>query len=354
MASKKHFLRLSVLCIFAAAFFTAALVMIRLQLFMSEPLQLKQTVEFEVPNGSSVTSVNRRLFEAGLVGSPIFLAWHARLHNQIAIQAGEYRLEPGITTLQTLEKMLSGDVVQYSVSLIEGWQVKDVLTMLIETPRLQSELRGLSEDEIIVRLGITEPSLEGLFFPDTYHYVAGSSDQDLLKRAYERTQTILQQEWQQRAENLPYQNAYEALIMASIVEKETGVPHERADIAGVFVRRLQRGMKLQTDPTVIYGLGERYQGNLKRKHLSEKTAYNTYVIHGLPPTPIALAGREAIHAALHPADGKSLYFVAKGDGSHYFSETLEEHNRAVKQYQLTRRADYRSSPAANSATAAQP
>lgn len=186
---------------------------------------------------------------------------------------------------------------------------------------------------------------EGRFFPDTYRFVRGMSDVELLQQAYMRLDEVLAQEWAERATDLPYRDPYQALIMASLVEKETGIPQERGQIAGVFVRRLRLGMMLQTDPTVIYGMGERYNGRITRADLREPTPYNTYTIAGLPPTPIAMVGREAIHAALHPADGTSLYFVARGDGSHVFSDDLNDHNSAVREYQLKRRADYRSSPA---------
>ena len=196
------------------------------------------------------------------------------------------------------------------------------------------------------RLGLDGQHPEGRFFPDTYRYVRGMSDSDLLRQAHEKLTRVLDEEWQQRAEGLPYREPYQALIMASLVEKETGAAHERGEIAGVFIRRLRLGMLLQTDPTVIYGLGERYTGNLTRAHLREPTPYNTYTNPGLPPTPIAMVGREAIRAALNPRAGDSLYFVARGDGTHVFSRSLDEHNRAVREYQLKRRADYRSSPAA--------
>lgn len=237
-----------------------------------------------------------------------------------------------------------GEVVQYSLTLVEGWNFRQLRSALQNQPKLQQTLDGLSDAEIMAHIGAPELHPEGRFFPDTYRFTRGTSDADLLRRAYARLEQVLEEEWQQRSEGLPYQNAYQALVMASIIEKETGVPEERGEIAGVFVRRLARGMLLQTDPTVIYGMGERYKGRITRTDLRTPTPYNTYTNAGLPPTPIAMVGREAIHAALHPADGTSLYFVARGDGSHVFSDTLDQHNRAVREYQLKRRADYRSSP----------
>lgn len=203
----------------------------------------------------------------------------------------------------------------------------------------------------MAKIGHPDVFPEGRFFPDTYRYVRGMTDAELLKQAYNRLEEVLDEEWQARSSEAPYSNPYQALIMASMVEKETGVPQERGQIAGVFVRRLKLGMQLQTDPTVIYGMGERYNGKLTRANLREPTPYNTYVIAGMPPTPISLVGREAIHAALNPVAGSSLYFVAKGDGSHVFSDDLDAHNSAVRDYQLKRRADYRSSPAPAAAPA---
>ncbi|KPY81855.1 Uncharacterized protein ALO94_00140 [Pseudomonas syringae pv. spinaceae] len=203
----------------------------------------------------------------------------------------------------------------------------------------------------MAKIGHPDVFPEGRFFPDTYRYVRGMTDAELLKQAYNRLEEVLDEEWQARSSEAPYSNPYQALIMASMVEKETGVPQERGQIAGVFVRRLKLGMQLQTDPAVIYGMGERYNGKLTRANLREPTPYNTYVIAGMPPTPISLVGREAIHAALNPVAGSSLYFVAKGDGSHVFSDDLDAHNSAVRDYQLKRRADYRSSPAPAAAPA---
>jgi len=330
--------------IFAVGFFTLSLSFLRLQLFMSEPINVESETAFLVKPGSNITALNKALYAQEIVSHPSFLAWYARLNDQVNIKAGEYWLKPEMSSFELLALFNDGDVVAYPVSLIEGWTVKDALKELSKQEKLSKQLLELPEETIKERIGITEDSMEGLLFPDTYHYTLGSSDLEIARQAYRRMKNTLEEEWQNRSEGLPYANAYEALIMASIVEKETGVPSERQEIAGVFVRRLQKGMKLQTDPTVIYGLGESYQGNIRKKHLSQPTPYNTYVIAGLPPTPIALAGREAIHAALHPAPGSSLYFVAKGDGSHQFSDTLEEHNKAVRQYQLKRRKDYRSSP----------
>ena len=219
------------------------------------------------------------------------------------------------------------------------------MLVLAQNAELEHELSGV-DDEKLKTLTRSRASAEGLFFPDSYQFERGASDWDVLSRAHAAMTVILEEEWQGREEELPYKNAYEALIMASIVERETGQPAEREEIAGVFVRRMNKGMRLQTDPTVIYGLGETFDGNLRREHLrDDNNVYNTYRHKGLPPTPIALPGRAAIHAALHPNQGASLYFVAKGDGGHYFSESLAEHQAAVRKYQLQRRQDYRSSPA---------
>ncbi len=272
------------------------------------------------------------------------LYWRFNLQGQ-PLHSGEYRLTPDLRVRDMLDLWRRGEVVQYSLTLVEGWTFRQVRAALVRQDKLELTLSELSDAEIMAKLGQPGENPEGRFFPDTYRYVRGMSDLDLLKQARKRLQVVLDEEWEKRADALPYKDAYEALIMASMIEKETGVPEERGEIAGVFVRRLAIGMRLQTDPTVIFGLGERYQGRITRAHLREPTPYNTYTIDGMPPTPIALVGREAIHAALHPVDGKTLYFVARGDGSHVFSETLDAHNRAVREYQLKRRADYRSSPA---------
>jgi UPF0755 protein len=245
-------------------------------------------------------------------------------------------------------------VVQYNLTLVEGWTFRQVRSAVARHEKIKHTLDGLSDSEVMDKLGHTGVFPEGRFFPDTYRFVRGMTDVELLQQAYMRLDEVLAKEWAERSTDLPYRDPYQALIMASLVEKETGIPQERGQIAGVFVRRLRLGMMLQTDPTVIYGMGERYNGKITRADLREPTPYNTYTITGLPPTPIAMVGREAIHAALNPSDGTSLYFVARGDGSHVFSDDLDDHNSAVREFQLKRRADYRSSPAPQSQPETQP
>ena len=317
---------------------------------MNEPMPLTEPMVLEVAKGDSVYRVARELADRGLLDGVRLFGYYARYMNMAAkIKVGEYSVAPATTPHQLLEQLVDGDVIQYSVTLVEGHTVKEYLARLMAEEKLirSDALAEMAEDPRLLMKALGKPDVhyEGQFFPETYFYSKGATALDILRRAHDKMVTVLEEEWAGREADLPYDSPYEALIMASIIEKETGVESERPDIAGVFVRRLQKGMRLQTDPTVIYGLGDAYQGNIKRRHLRQKTPYNTYVIFGLPPTPIANPGREAIHAALHPAEGKALFFVARGDGSHVFSETLEEHNRAVRQYQLNRRADYRSAPA---------
>ena len=245
-----------------------------------------------------------------------------------------------------IQRMVSGDTKQWEIQFIEGWTFQEMRRAVANNDRIEKVTSDWTNDQIMAAMGAEGAHPEGRFFPDTYLYTSLETDLDLYKRAFSRMEQVLAEEWENRSEELAYDSPYEALIMASIVERETGAAHERADVAGVFVRRLHKGMRLQTDPTVIYGMGDSYQGRITRKDLRTRTEYNTYRIDGLPPTPIALAGREAIHAALHPAEGDSFYFVARGDGTHKFSRTLAEHQEAVRQFQLNRRDDYRSSPAA--------
>lgn len=307
------------------------------------PLALKAPVHIDVPRGQSLIALSQRLERQGLLEARLWVLY-ARLFESTDIKAGEYRVVQSATPASLLQQITQGDVVRYQAQLIEGWTYRQALQHLHSLEHLEPRLAGLDWPAQQQLLGMHEPHPEGWFFPDTYQYQKGDSDIAVLKQAYQKQQAVLAELWQHRAESLPYDSPYDALIMASIVEKETAIDSEREQIAGVFVRRLEKRMRLQTDPTVIYGLGERFQGNLTRRHLQQSTPYNTYMIRGLPPTPIALPGRRAIYASLHPDSSSNLYFVAKGDGYHQFSETLEQHNAAVRKYQHRRRSDYRSTP----------
>jgi UPF0755 protein len=252
------------------------------------------------------------------------------------LKAGEYRIEPAMTPGDVLAAIAAGRVVQHRVTIVEGMRFSELRVLLAAHPVLVQTLGGLPDTEVLTRIGATESHPEGLFLPDTYFFPRGFSDEDLLKRAYWAQKKVLREAWEARAEDLPLADPYEALILASIIEKETGRAGERPEIAGVFVNRLRQGWRLQTDPTVIYGLGDRFDGNLRRVDLETDTEYNTYTRFGLPPTPIALPGRAAIEAACQPQRTEHMFFVARGDGSHVFSKTLAEHNRAVARYQLGR------------------
>ena len=317
--------------------------------YLDTPMNISsQGIMYEVKKGGSMGLSIRELASQGVLERPRWLLAYARLSGKgHRIIAGEYHLENPLTPRALLELLASGAVIHYSVTIPEGWNVWQVLQQLHQQEKLIQKIDNQDSANLAkyLDLQLSQSHPECLFFPDTYHYQKGMSDLDILEIAHKKMVLVLAQEWQQREKGLPLISSYEALILASIVEKETGVGSERAKIAGVFTRRMQKKMRLQTDPTVIYGLGSNYQGNITRKHLKQYTPYNTYRIKRLPPTPIAMPGREAIHAALHPADGTALYFVAKGDGSHYFSSSIEEHNRAVSRYQRRGRAkNYRSAP----------
>lgn len=318
--------------------------------FLHSPLALTDVQELEVPRGSHLGQVARELAARGVLRHPLWLRGYARVSGRgHAIHAGEYLIGPGTTPLDLLNMLERGEVRTFALTLVEGWTVSQVRTALAAQTRLAQTLGDLPDEELLTALGIDEEPgrrPEGLFFPDTYVFSGKTRDRDILLQAYRRMQELLAAEWEARSEGLPYDSPYQALIMASIVERETGVPEERGEIAGVFVRRLRQGMRLQTDPTVIYGMGSSFDGNLRRSDLIDaQNLYNTYAHSGLPPTPIALPGREAIRATLHPAAGETLYFVARGDGSHHFSVTLAEHEAAVRKYQIEkRRSDYRSRP----------
>ena len=304
--------------------------------FKENPMTLPaHGLVYDFQPGSSVTSLAADLAAKGIIARPLMLRLLARLtHQADRLKAGEYRIPQGTTPVQLLQILSSGKVIQYTLTLVEGWTFRQVMAAVQADKALRHTLAGLSDPEIMQRLGYPDQHPEGRFYPDTYHFPRAETDAAFLKRAYRRMQQVLADEWTQRAKELPFETPDQALILASIVERETGLPEERARIAGVFIRRLQKGMLLQTDPTVIYGMGERYDGNIRRRDLETDTPYNTYMRKGLTPTPIAMPSRAAIHAVLHPQDGNELYFVATGNGGHYFSNTLSEHNQAVQKYQL--------------------
>ncbi|WP_225314975.1 endolytic transglycosylase MltG [Marinobacter confluentis] len=314
---------------------------------LEQPVVLDEPVLFSVPMGAGYDQIARSMEQNGFMDDSLWMRIHARLNpEQSRLLAGEYEFTSGMSRLDMIRKMVSGDTKQWQIQFIEGWTFRDMRKAIAANPRLDKVTTDWTDAQIMEAMGAADEHPEGRFFPDTYLHGSQETDLDLYKRAFNRMERVLAEEWENRAEGLPYDTPYEALIMASIVERETGAAHERAEVAGVFVRRLEKGMRLQTDPTVIYGMGDQYKGRITRKDLRTYTDYNTYRINGLPPTPIALSGREAVHAALHPADGDTYYFVARGDGTHKFSRTLAEHQEAVRQFQLNRREDYRSSPAA--------
>lgn len=289
---------------------------------------------FSVAPGTSLAGLAIQLEKARIVDSPLAFRLLGRLLGKAnRLKAGVYEIDGPLTPLALYDKIERGEVVQAAVQFIEGWTVRDARAALDRHALLRHDSAPLSERELLAAIGASESHLEGLLFPDTYFFAPLSSDLDILRRAYRLQKRKLEAEWALRAPGLPYKDAYEALILASIVEKETGAPAERPLVAAVFVNRLKRGMRLQTDPTVIYGLGEAFDGNLRRADLQRDTPYNTYTRNGLPPTPIALPGLASIQAALHPAASDALYFVARGDGTHVFSATLDAHNRAVNRYQ---------------------
>ncbi|WP_196138113.1 endolytic transglycosylase MltG [Aliikangiella sp. G2MR2-5] len=302
------------------------------QRFLSEPLKIDRNAQVIVKKGQGLSSLAKELTQKKIISNYYYLRLYCYLNPERSkLKLGEYLLDESDTPVSLMEKISKGKVIQYPFTIVEGANSFQILNKLAEESKLEQDW-GESEADLLNKLSIKHDKLEGWLFPDTYYYTKGASALALLKQANQKMNNVLNELWQNRSEGLPYESAYEALIMASIIEKETGIASERDMIAGVFVRRLQKNMRLQTDPTVIYGIGPEFDGDITYKHLRTPTAYNTYVIRGLPPTPIAMPGKEAIHAALNPAGGEWLYFVATGDGGHKFSETLEEHNKAVKAY----------------------
>jgi len=310
---------------------------------LNEPLRIDGWQTIEIAQGETLAGVLTEMKYRQWLPSAraaLYVRLYVRWQGSGArIRTGEYGINQNFTLLSALDLFISGRTIVHELRIVEGWTFAQALQALRANEMIRQTLPADASHEAIMNaIGASGVPAEGRFFPDTYRFPKNTTDVTLLRQAYAAMQKILNEEWEQRAPDLPYASADEALIMASIVEKETGAPFERPQIAGVFVRRLRLGMRLQTDPTVIYGLGNTFDGNLRRRDLLADTPYNSYTRAGLPPTPIALPGRAAIHAALHPDDGKTLFFVSKGDGTHQFSETLEQHNEAVRRYQLRGRS----------------
>lgn len=305
--------------------------------FFDTPLVSPAAAIVSIDPGMSFAAITDRLQQEDIIGKPryaLYFALYARATGAATrIKSGRYRLPAQFTPQQLLALLTSGKTVQYRITLIDGWTFAQMRQAVANDPELKHTLKGKDAAAIMAALGHDQQKAEGRFMPDTYFFPAGATDLSIYKRAYQAMQTFVDQAWDQRADDIAVDSPYQALILASIIQKETAVPAERERIAGVFSRRLEKGMRLQTDPSVIYGIKE-FDGNITRQDLRTQTPYNTYMNAGLPPTPIALPGRAAIVAALHPAPGKALYFVSKGDGTHKFSATLAAHNRAVRKYQL--------------------
>ena len=307
--------------------------------FLEQPILIDgdEPVVFEIPQGSNITQVAQRLSLDKHIDSPWLFVLLAKLENaETRIKAGEYYLSAEQTPGELLDAFVRGNSIQYSFTVIEGWTFRQMLTELWRSDLITNTLEAKSDAEIMAALGYPDLHPEGRFFPDTYRFPRQTTDLEFLQRAFQTMETELQEAWDSRSEDLPLESPYEALILASIIEKETGAAFERPMIAGVFTERLRRGMKLQTDPTIIYGMGDEFDGDIRFRDLRRDTPYNTYIHKGLTPTPIALPGRESLDAALNPEKTKALFFVSKGDGTHQFSETYEEHNKAVRRYQLNK------------------
>ncbi|MFP4462762.1 MAG: endolytic transglycosylase MltG [Guyparkeria sp.] len=293
------------------------------------------TTTVTVESGQSMPSIAASIHEVQPGIPARAIDWTARFRGQArSIQAGEYEVRPDERLASLLDRMVAGDVIEYRLTIPEGVTAQVFLDRLAEAPRIRRTLDELTAETVLDELDLPVDHLEGWLFPDTYRYTAGTTDRALIRRAFTQMREVVDAAWAARADDLPLETPYEALILASVIEKETGLSGERDEVAGVFVNRLERGMRLQTDPTVIYGMGEEYDGRLFSRHLREDTPYNTYTRDGLPPTPIALPSIASIKAATRPAETDALYFVADGTGGHAFSRTLEEHNRAVARWRV--------------------
>lgn len=303
--------------------------------FATQPLNMGVLPKtFSITPGTSLHGLAVQLQKSRIIKSPFSFELVGRLLNKsTGLKAGVYEIKFPLNPLELYQKIERGEVTQSAVQFIEGWNIREVRAALRQQETLVHASEAMDDDKLLAAIGASEAHVEGLFFPDTYFFSPRSTDIEILRRAYRARRDKLNAEWEDRAADLPYRTPYEALIMASIIEKETGVEQERPQIAAVFINRLKQGMRLQTDPTVIYGLGVHFDGNLRKADLQQDTPYNTYVHTGLPPTPIAMPGTAAVHAALHPATTDALYFVSRGNGTHVFSSSLEAHNRAVNRYQ---------------------
>jgi UPF0755 protein len=325
--------------LFAVAVVAALALSLSMRSYLASPVvTLTAPLVFELQSGASLNGVARDLQRLGLLERPRwFVAWGRFTGQAAQLKAGEYELLPGATPKGMLDQFVAGRVKLYPFIILEGWTIREVFTAIDSAKAVVSTMQDMSMQQQAIALGLQESHLEGQFYPETYMIPRGTTDVQLLKQAAALLQTELATAWKARSVGLPLKTPYELLILASIVERETALESERQEVAGVFIRRLQKNMRLQTDPTVIYGLGEDYDGNLTRKHMATDNPYNTYRRNGLPPTPIGMPSRASLMAAGHPNNGESLYFVATGDsdGSHVFSKTLEDHNAAVAVYIAT-------------------
>ncbi len=322
--------------VFVIVTLAVAWLVIDYQHFINTPLLADdQRLYYEVKPGANIKEIAKDLEERGVIKHWMYLAGVARWQGKAQlIKTGEYEFPPGTTPQGLLDQLVAGKVLKHSLTIVEGWTFNQMMHAIRRNEILIHSLKDLNNQQIMAELGWPDEHPEGRFYPDTYSFPKGMTDVAFLQRAHRAMSDYLDKEWQVRDPNLPLHTPYEALILASIVERETAATSERQTIAGVFIRRLQKNMLLQTDPTVIYGLGAAYDGNIRRSDLTTDTPYNTYVHAGLPPTPIALPGHDAIYAALHPEAGNSIFFVSRGNGTHEFTDNLADHNRAVRKYQL--------------------
>lgn len=330
MIKKLLFLILVLAAVAAAG---AMYVLQQTEKYIVQPLQLSEPEIITIKNGTSFPKVLMQIEEKGWIEPSGYSRLVSRLKPELTeIKAGTFQIQPEMTLSEALLFLSAGKEHHFSITFIEGSRFSEWRAIFAKAEMLEHRIGDLSEKDIAAKLGLQQEKLEGLFLAETYHYTAGMSDLDILRRAHQNLNKILDNSWEKRQKNLPLKTPYDALILASIIEKETALDSERERVASVFVNRLNRNMRLQTDPTVIYGMGDKYKGNIRKKDLQTKTPYNTYMINGLPPTPIAMAGKASILAALNPEKSKYLYFVASGKGGHVFTKSLSEHNQAVRNY----------------------